>query len=57
MQELFERNSSSYTIRRPNDLKIPRVKHHMVQEALNLRGLNSGTTFQRTQNLQKTKHL
>ena len=25
MQELFERNSSSYSTRRPNDLKIPRV--------------------------------
>ena len=25
IQELFERNSSSYSTRRPNDLKIPRV--------------------------------
>ena len=25
MQELFERNSSSYYTRRPNDLKTPRV--------------------------------
>ena len=25
MQELFERNLSSYSTRRPNDLKIPRV--------------------------------
>ena len=25
MQELFERSSSSYSTRRPNDLKVPRV--------------------------------
>ena len=25
MQELFERNSSSHSTKRPNDLKIPRV--------------------------------
>ena len=25
MQDLFERNPSSYSTRRPNDLKIPRV--------------------------------
>ena len=48
MQELFERSSSSYSTRRPNDLKVPRVnqKPHMAPGALGLKEQGFGINYQ-----------
>ena len=48
MRELFERNSSSYSTRRPNDLKIPRVNQTSYgSKSIRFEGANCGITFQR----------